>query len=639
MATFPYAYRKVLIGSGAIRTTGSTIDLNPGEIGLFDAKTGQAIAPGSTYSQNREVILAQGSYHTIDVLALGHGGYKESIKSRPINGHFITDFRVAHPARPQNHVVTIGYDGVSTTKTITAEADKDYYLRIDLKGEPVYRYMQHHLYNVFHVKAPCGDACSTECVDTVDPNIIADDFVKQINEHKHISPFVKAEKIVSCDPALPANPNNVAHTVYTLSLCDTGDQAALGVVASQYPTFDVQRVSRAGSVSTYEVCVTTASGVPTAYNPAANRVVPNCATCPTGYTLNAILYSYEIIREDAGNGAALTSINTGYSTTTAVRLNYEFGTSKYVIYLASATAPTAVAGDTVISTGEYIESVCVETTPAADVAWVSAGTRYKTTRTLNLTVAKTCGGANRLTDIQTFYAGVASKLVGGTAGITVATAGDCADVYTVEQYNDDCLLDPCGGLDSPTFTDLQSFEGFIWEVIPPALPDGTTCLVGIRLTGAYVETKFGNCSFKPTDNYELDAVRIDVSQLLENGDRCVNSWPVTELQFPKFASGVGEGVLRELITFLGYRHEDYFHNARYRETMNMDVVLDAVDRNKFYRIYYLTYNVPYFNNKTNLYNNEQYEIMVAFPEEASTAAFENLINGYTTSVGVQLKAL
>lgn len=641
MATFPYAYRKVFIGSGALRTTGSTLDLNPGELGLFDAKTGKALAAGTTFSQNREVIFAQGSYHTKDVLALGHGGYKESIKSRPIHGHFVSDFTVAHPSRPQNHVIAIGYDGVSTTKTITAEYDKTYNLRIDLKGEPVYKFMQHHVYHVFQVTTPCSpDQCTDNCVDSMDANWVADEFVKQINEHQFISPFVKAEKIVSCTPDLPANPNNVEHTVYTLSLCDTGDQAALGVVAAQYPTYKVERVDRQGSVSTYEICIPTSAGAPTAYNPAANRVVPNCATCPSGYTLNAKLYAYEITREDAGTAGALTTLNTNYSTTTAVRLNYEYGTSKYLIYLAAATAPApAATGDVVASTGEFVESACVENTPAADVAWVSAGTRYKTTRTLNLTVAKTCGGANRLTDIRTFYTSVASKLVGGTTGITVATAGDCADIYTVEQYNDDCLLDPCGGQDTPTFTDLQSFEGFVWEVVPATIPDGTACLVGIRLSGAYVETKFGTCSFSPMDSYELDAVHIDVAQLLENGDRCASGWPVTELQFPKFASGVGETVLRELITFLGYRHEDYFHSPRMRETQDLEPVLSAVDRNKYYRIYYVLYNVPYFNNKTNLYNNEQYELMFAFPEEVDTRPFENLVNGYISSIGVQLRAL
>lgn len=640
MSVFPYSYRKVLIGSGVIRTTGTTADLKPGEIGLFDAKTYKALPAGATYGTNREVILAQGSYHTKDVLALGHGGYKESIKSRTIEGHFVSDFRVAHPKRPQPHVIAVGYDGVSTTKTITAEAGKDYFLRIDLKGEPVYKFMQHHLYKIYRAVAPCVDPCVDACSTPVDANIIADDLVNQINSDPFFNPFVKAEKIVSCTPDIPANPNNVAQTVWHLALCDTGDQEALGIVAGQYPTYEVSRVDRAGSVSTYEICIPTSAGTPTAFNPAALRVVPNCTTCPSGYTLNARLYKYEIVRADAGNGIALTAVNTAYSTTTAVRINYEGGVSKYVIYLASATAPAASGVDQVLSSGQYLDAVCVEDTPAADVAWVSAGTAYKTTRNLTLTVQKTCGGANRLTDIRAFYTNVAAKIVGGTAGITVQTAGDCADIYTLDQYNDDCLVDPCGGLDTPAFTDLQSFEGSVWQVTPVTTPTNTTCLVGIRLTGAYIETKFGNCSFDPTDAYELDNVIISASQFwADNETNCEDNWPVTELQQPKYASGVGETVYRQLIEFLGYRKEDYFCDPRMRETQDLQVVLDVVDRSKYYKLYYLTYNVPYRNNSTNMYNDEQYEILVAFPETVDTSAFEQLINGYVTSVGIQLKAL
>ncbi len=641
MSTFPYSYRKVLIGSGVIRTVGTTADLKAGEIGLFDAKSYKALAAGATYSTNREVLLAQGSFHTKDVLALGHGGYKESVKTRDIEGHFVSSFRVAHPKRPKNHIVAIGYDGVSTTKTLTAEAGKEYFLRIDLKGEPVYKFMQHHLYKIYRAVAPCIDPCTDECTNPIDPNIIADDFVNQINSDPFFNPFVKAEKIVSCNPDIPANPNNVAQTVYHLSLCDTGDGAALSIVAGQYPTYSVSRVSRVDSVSTYEICIPTSAGTPTAFNPAALRAVPNCATCPSGYTLNARLYKYEIVRADAGNGTALTAVNTAYTTSTAVRVNYENGTSKYVVYLASATAPAAaVATDSVLSRGEFLDSVCVENTPAADVAWVSAGTAYKTTRNLTLTVQKTCGGANRLTDIRTAYTGFASKIVGGTAGITVLTAGDCADIYTLDQFNDDCLTDPCDGLATPAFTDLQSFEGAVWAVTPAAIPDETTCLVGIRLSGAYIETKFGNCSFDPNDAYELDAVTISVSQFwAENETNCDLTWPVTELQVPAYASGVGETVYRQLIEFLGYRKEDYFCDPRWRETQDIQVVLDAIDRNKYYKLYYLTYNVPYRNNSTNMYNNEQYEVMVAFEETVDTSAFEQLINGYVTSVGVQLKAL
>lgn len=637
MATFPYAYRKVLVGSGDIRTTGFTKDLVPGQLGLFDAKTFKALSVAeATYSAHREVVLAQGSFHTKDVLSLGNGGLKESVKSRPIHGHFINNFRVARPQRALNHVIAVGYDGVDITKTISAKPDSDYFLRIDVKGEQVYRFMNRPIYYVFHVKTPCGPGpCGDNCDAVADPQFIADSLVEQINTHPWINPFVKAEKILSCNPAIPANPDNVAFNIFTLTLCDAGDGFALADIQSQYPNYSVSRIDRNASTSVYEICIPTSAGTPAAYAPDKARVIPNCTTCPTGFTFTDKLYKIEVTRPGS---VAVGTIVTAYSGVSGYTLSTEYGVTKYVIYKSTPGVPAPAAAGDVVADAGFEVSVCVETATPGTIAWVDAGDRYKTVREMLLTVPKTCGGANRLTDVRNAYTGVASKIAGGTAGITIKTAGDCADIYTLKLYNDECLLDPCGGLDKPTFTNLQSFEGHVWE-IAPVTPTTSDCAVGVRLTGAYIETKFGECSFYPTDHYELDAVRIYASQLLESGDRCEFGWPITELQVPKFASGTGEMVKRELITFMGYRHEDYFCDPRYRETLDTESWLSSIDRNKFYKIYYLTYNVPYTNNKTNLYNNEQYEVMVVFPETADTSAFETLLNSYVTSVGIQLTAI
>ena len=40
------------------------------------------------------------------------------------------------------------------------------------------------------------------------------------------------------------------------------------------------------------------------------------------------------------------------------------------------------------------------------------------------------------------------------------------------------------------------------------------------LTGAYVDTTFGNCSFSPTDFYEKEPVQILIGELDETGSAC-----------------------------------------------------------------------------------------------------------------------
>jgi hypothetical protein len=377
MSLFPYSYRKVFIGKAdgsddaLLATTGTTADLEAGEIGLFDAKTYAALTAGATFTTNREVILAQGSYHTKDVLALGHGPLKESIKSRPIEGSFISSFRKVASQTALQHIVAIGYDGVDGAKDMPMDCGKAYTIRISIKGSPTNRFIQHDLYHDFMIETAdcdeCADGCDT-AVSFAAREALIDDLVIAINAHESLKNFVLAEK----------------------------------------------------------------------------------------------------------------------------------------------------------------------------------------------------------------------------------------------------------------------------------LDDGT--VIGLKLTGAAQETVFGDCSFKPSDHVEEDLVKIIVSQVVNDpmvvGTVAEGSkeagWEVTELQERRFARGLGENVLRELITFMGYKKEDYFCDPRMRETQDLNAVTDAVDRTAKYTIYYITYNVPYRNNKTNLYNNEQYEIMVAFKSTIDTSNFEDLINQYIESNGILL---
>lgn len=628
---FPNAKRKVFVGSGAIRTSGHSADLKAGELGLFDAETFRALAPGVTYTTNNKVVLAQGSFHQKDVLALGHGGLKESIKSRPIHGAHITDWRFAGPQKPQSHVVTIGYDGVDTTKTISAKVDTGYTLRIFVKGSPSSRFFQHDIYHDFFYKTVCPADCTDGCADPTSPVPMVEDYVKQINTHPFISPFVKAEALYDSLAEYPS----VDHTVYRLSLCDAGDSLALASVQAQYPSYSVSLVERNGTTSVYEMCIPDSAGAPSAYASGDIRVIPNCSSCPPSAVSVGTLYKFEVKRVDVGDGSATTSVTSAYSSSpAATRINYENGTSTYIIYKSTAAVPAASGTDKVIQAG-VLDAVCV-LQDDSEVAWVDSGARYKTTRTLKLTLAKTCGGSNRLTELQAFYASEPTI----ASSISVATAGDCADVYTVTQYNNECLLNPCESHDNPTFNEFQAFEGQSWIPTDVAFASSPTA-VGIRLTSAYVETKFGECSFDPLDHYELDIPKISVSQVDESGEPCATVWPVTELQQPKYARNTGEYVKRELLQFMRYKKEEFFtpQGSRMNETQDINSWASVIDRNAYYKIYYLVYNVPYNNSSTNLYDNEQYELMIVFPETADTSSFENLINGYVTSVGVQLKAV
>jgi hypothetical protein len=83
MAYFSHAFKKVFVGSAFV-TTGTTDTLTAGQFGFFDAKTFAAVnVAGATAMAHPAVVLAAGSYHTVDKLG-AHGGYKESQKSQVI---------------------------------------------------------------------------------------------------------------------------------------------------------------------------------------------------------------------------------------------------------------------------------------------------------------------------------------------------------------------------------------------------------------------------------------------------------------------------------------------------------------------------------------------------------------------------
>ena len=134
---------------------------------------------------------------------------------------------------------------------------------------------------------------------------------------------------------------------------------------------------------------------------------------------------------------------------------------------------------------------------------------------------------------------------------------------------------------------------------------------GLVLNGAYVDTKFGDCSFQISDFYEKEPVRIYASEVDLNGEPCLFTGicVVTECEGLQ-ANGLGESVLREMILSESYRQSFFATDIRIREITQGNQILDAVNRNLFYDALYLQHNVPRFNNPTGVFDNDQYLLQV-----------------------------
>lgn len=134
---------------------------------------------------------------------------------------------------------------------------------------------------------------------------------------------------------------------------------------------------------------------------------------------------------------------------------------------------------------------------------------------------------------------------------------------------------------------------------------------GLRLFGAYVETKFGNCSFQVTDFFEKEPVRIYASMVDYNGDPCTFSGicVYTDCRGVQ-GMGFGEQVLRDLILSESYLQNFFHTDIRIREITQGSDILSAVNRNSLYTRYYILHSVPRFNNPTGTFDNDQYLLEV-----------------------------
>jgi len=170
----------------------------------------------------------------------------------------------------------------------------------------------------------------------------------------------------------------------------------------------------------------------------------------------------------------------------------------------------------------------------------------------------------------------------------------------------------------------------------------------IELTGAYIETKFGDCTFTPTDKYDIEPLLIYTSLTDESGDPCaVNCFTTTHsntgtdtaanlatvIQAPIQAFGVGETVIRDMILSGRYMQNAYPDSSRV-ESLRMreieaDPAIAAVGRTSYYDQVLVLHSVPRFNNPSGTFDNDQYLLVFHVPAVVAGAATGNTTTALT----------
>ena len=156
------------------------------------------------------------------------------------------------------------------------------------------------------------------------------------------------------------------------------------------------------------------------------------------------------------------------------------------------------------------------------------------------------------------------------------------------------------------------------------------CTAGMRLYGAYVETRFGNCTFQVTDFFEKEPVKILASMVDYTGDPCTFEGVCVYTEcYGVQGMGFGEQVLRDLIVSQSYL-QNYVGSGmdfRIREITQGYDIINSVQRTGFYGRYYILHSVPRYNNPTGVFDNDQYMLEIITNGEigAFNTAMDNLL--------------
>jgi hypothetical protein len=192
MAYFNHAFCKTFL-AGSLDAAGGTATsaLTAGQLGLAVDTNWQTVATAA--GATGLLYLVQGSYRTSDTIGNnpGHGGYSESVKSKGINPKYVTRIWGSN-----------GQAATQATSAITVASDcapcgENLFLRLDVKGSPALRFLNH---NAYAIGDSSGDAnangaalpglCCADGQEHLDPALALAAAAQMLLADPIIKPFV-----------------------------------------------------------------------------------------------------------------------------------------------------------------------------------------------------------------------------------------------------------------------------------------------------------------------------------------------------------------------------------------------------------------------------------------------------------------
>ncbi len=641
----------------SIAPDGTKLDaLAPFQFGVFDEDSHTALNSSSIQSR-RKVYFAVGSPNqkqfnqgTKVERLFNQNNADVTFRTDPFPAKNVDIIRFQVPKRGEKpNVYYLGYNGIDVCESLKFECNKTYSFHVLAKGRPVRNIFGNEFREVIEVTTDCCDGCGQpSCASTEGCEKYIDQLVDNFNNSLWVGRFFHAEKVMKCgtDPVI----NKTTVNVYRLTLTDAGDEVALSKVQNAYSSLQVKVVSRKGVETTYEVVKV--GGAPGNFTQGAT-VIPNCTTCPSGYTLTASGYSSIVEIDNANPSDALATVAaiSGWSSATSASLiKFANGTAQYHVTSSSLlNNPAAGVDARVVMQLGVTASYCTKNSSTV-TSWVSAGTKYFIQRELCLTVTPNdCDGetsAQTTAELQAIVNAPNSNL---SNLVKDTDSTDCLLRYTVSQFNNAPLEDGCDTFAVAKFDDAPTFKGARWTVCPcegwtvngdgcpvPPVADENCCQCGIKFTGRPTTEILDRFPGYDINEYlEKEPIELHITVLRDDPDTRICSFETPtwlHSQRATFRQLRGDDVVKRIITDRFYNKEIWVNqidkeNQLFlkREGIKLGVDLDA---------YYYAVDV-YFNNEINTNNNASHnqlrEVVTLFVHEEDIVTMQNLKNALTGS--------
>ena len=261
MAYFNHAFNKTFIADSTLATAGTaTSALTAGQVALVSDATWASVALPGAPGIGALGYVVQGSFYTKDTIGNnpGHGGYQESVKSKGINPRYITRLWQANCQTATQATASLSLGSAC------APCGKTQFMRIDVKGSPALRFLNHNAYAI----ADSANVCCIDGQEFIDPTLILGVMAEMALSDPLIKPFVAEGDLMGVETATLSG--GVGYSVTTakinvLTVSGTGVilTFSYAAVGSGYSVGDVLTVVDSGSTTDATLTITalTAGGI------------------------------------------------------------------------------------------------------------------------------------------------------------------------------------------------------------------------------------------------------------------------------------------------------------------------------------------------------------------------------------------